>query len=186
MDCTSKGVPLHRRSGPRDLPTDVSPPIGEDEVTPQANENSPTVASSPDRRTHGRVHMQSGPLSVTQVDLGGGQFGTITDISEGGLAMQTIAAVAGDDFPSLCFHLSPFGNPIQPTTQVAWKSESKTTVGVRFLTLSPAERMELRSWIFTFLPLESSNPVVSSSPDPSETRSAGIRSFWPSSTAANG
>jgi len=130
----------------------------------QTNDNSPNVGNLPDRRREGRVHVTSGHRSTTYAELGGGQFGIITDISEGGLGMQTVGPLTADDFSSLSFRLSPFGNQIRPSTQVAWKSASNKAVGVRFLALSPAERMELKGWVFTHLPLEGSLAGINSSP----------------------
>jgi len=68
--------------------------------------------------------------------------------------MQTANPLVSEHLPDLCFRLSPTGSLIRPTAHVAWKTISKKMAGVQFLSMSTAERIELRSWINARLPLE--------------------------------
>jgi len=126
-------------------------------MTSQPPKDPSILGDSPERRIHRRVQLQFEPQSVVYAELGGGQFGIVTNISEGGLGMQTVSPVMKDDLPNISFRLPPTGNLIRPTAQVAWKTVSKKVVGVRFLSMSPAESAQLRGWINAQLPREIRN-----------------------------
>ena len=116
-------------------------------MTVRTPENSPNVAASPERRIHARLNVRFDPQSVVYAELGDGKFGIVTNISEGGLAMQTVNPIVRDEIPNLRFRLSPTGNLIRPTARVAWTTVSKKGAGVQFVSISTAESIELRNWI---------------------------------------
>jgi hypothetical protein len=118
-------------------------------------ENPDILGVFPERRIHRRVHVQFEPQSVIYVELGDGRTGVITNISEGGLAIQTVSPLISDDLPDITFRLPPAVNLIRPTAQMMWKTVSKKMAGVRFLSMSLKESTELRSWINARLPQES-------------------------------
>lgn len=101
------------------------------------------MQENPDRRRHPRYHIQS----IAYIELSEGNGGVITDISEGGLAMQAAMAVVDDRLPQMSFQLSPSKSRIETAARVVWKNESKTVAGVQFLDLPEEARTQIREWI---------------------------------------
>ena len=107
---------------------------------------SPEADSVPvrERRVHPRLRVGSRAF----IDLGEGKSGTVLNLGEGGLALQVSVALLEH------FHISPirFGLPISDNRleingQMAWVSESKTEVGIRFIDLLEDTRGKIRDWI---------------------------------------
>ena len=96
-----------------------------------------------DRRAHSREKIGS----VVYVDLSAGNGGIILNISEGGFAVQAAMALIEEELPSLRFRFSKSHDWIKESGIIAWKSESKKLVGVRFLNLSEESRSQINTWI---------------------------------------
>jgi hypothetical protein len=67
-------------------------------MTSQSPENPSILAGSPERRSHGCVHVLFETQSVIYAELGDATFGIVTNISEDGLAMQTVRPVTKATF----------------------------------------------------------------------------------------
>ena len=78
------------------------------------------------------------------VNFGSGNRGVILDISEGGLRFKTNTPVDKSD--SVRFWLT-FSRRSEGAAQVAWTDESRTTGGLRFTTVPPEIRQQIREWI---------------------------------------
>jgi len=78
------------------------------------------------------------------VNFGSGNRGVILDISEGGLRFKTNTPVDKSD--SVRFWLA-LSRRSEGAAQVAWTDESRTTGGLRFTTVPPEIRQQIRDWI---------------------------------------
>ncbi len=78
------------------------------------------------------------------VNFGSGNRGVILDISEGGLRFKTNTPVDKSD--SVRFWLA-LSRRSEGAAQVAWTDESRTTGGLRFTTVPPEVRQQIRDWI---------------------------------------
>jgi hypothetical protein len=85
------------------------------------------------------------PLRETAyVNFGSGNRGIILDVSEGGLRFKTNAPIDKSD--SVRFWLTLSRNS-EGAAQVAWTDESRTSGGLRFTTVPPEIREQIRDWI---------------------------------------
>ena len=78
------------------------------------------------------------------INFGSGNRGVILDVSEGGLRFKTSSPVANSD--SVRFWL-PLSQRTEGTAQLAWTDASRTTGGLRFTTVPPEIRQQIRDWI---------------------------------------
>ena len=84
-----------------------------------------------DRRRHPRIQV---PF-VLYVELGNGNGGLISDISEAGFAVQAGTILVGDNFSSLQFQLPESGTWIGCAGRLAWQGASKKEAGIEFIDL---------------------------------------------------
>jgi PilZ domain len=80
-------------------------------------------------------------------ELGEDNGGIILNISEGGLALQAVAELVGDELPKMRFQFSHAQSWMEAKGRIAWRSDSKKDAGVEFIDLSAATRMHIRAWI---------------------------------------
>ncbi|HXM97453.1 MAG TPA: GNAT family N-acetyltransferase [Candidatus Dormibacteraeota bacterium] len=108
---------------------------------------SPEPASSvpvQERRVHPRLWVGS----CASVDLGEGKSGTVLNLGEGGLALRvSVALVELLHISPIRFGLAISDNRLEINGQMAWVSESKTEVGIRFVDLLEDTRGKIRDWI---------------------------------------
>jgi outer membrane biosynthesis protein TonB len=94
-----------------------------------------------------RVHLRKPVVPPGYIDLAKNNGGIVLNVSESGLSLMAAVAVGNDPFPSMRFQFPYCSDWIEARGQVAWKSESGTHVGVRFVELSEDARQQIRKWI---------------------------------------
>lgn len=131
-------------------------------------------ADSLERRTHWRQR-----VLLSHIELDEDNGGIILNISSGGLALQAVDEINDDELPKIRFQLSQSERWVKATGRVAWRSESKKTVGVQFIDLPDEARKEIRAWIAGFVPAPINRSIPqagSESPVGSETETVGTGS----------
>ena len=73
--------------------------------------------------------------------------GIVLDISEQGLAMQTVKSLGDDACTKLRFQLSQSNDWVETRGRIAWISPSKQTAGVEFTDLSYKSLIFIKNWI---------------------------------------
>ena len=106
--------------------------------------DSPDVTSIAERRAHPRVPIHS----LTPINLGEGTTGTVLNMSEGGLAMR-VSVILPDHsrIPRIQFCLPISSSWFEINGQIAWVSESRTEVGIKFIEMQKDTRAKIRDWI---------------------------------------
>src|SRR5579872_2198240 len=97
----------------------------------------------PDRRAHLRRPVRS----LAYVELGDGNGGIALNISDGGMAVQAVMSLGGDDLPSVRVQLSHSKKQIQIKGRVAWTGDLRKLAGVEFVDLTEDTRRQIREWI---------------------------------------
>jgi TonB family protein len=110
-----------------------------------------------------RVHFRQPVRSLAYVELGDGNGGIALNISEGGMAVQAVMSLGGDDLPALRVQLSHSKKQIELKGRVAWTADLRKLAGVQFVDVSDDTRRQLREWIS----LESPDRAVSVRPEAS-------------------
>jgi hypothetical protein len=96
-----------------------------------------------ERRRYQRLIPDS-PASVYVGESGGG---LLYDLSEGGLAIDSLPPKGRDQLVSLSFNLPGGAGHIRVSAEIAWTSDSGHRSGLRFLDLTDDSRHQLREWI---------------------------------------
>jgi TonB family protein len=104
----------------------------------------------PDRRAHARQPVRS----LAYVELGDGNGGIALNVSEGGLAVQAVMSLGGNDLPAIRIQLAHSRKQIQAKGRVAWTGDLRKLAGVEFVDLSDETRAQIREWVS----LESPDP----------------------------
>ncbi len=97
----------------------------------------------PDRRAHTRQAVRS----LAYVELGDGNGGIALNVSEGGLAVQAVMSLGGDDLPAIRIQLAHSRKQIQAKGHVAWTGDLRKLAGVKFVDLSDETRAQIREWV---------------------------------------
>jgi cell division septation protein DedD len=92
-----------------------------------------------DRRRHPRKR-----LTFTYTELGKENAGTIVDIGESGLCVQTILALPSDPEPQVRFQPSDSGDWIEVKGRIVWSAESEKLAGIEFVDLSEVALKKIR------------------------------------------
>jgi len=96
-----------------------------------------------ERRTQTRT-LVTPPIYANIENLNGG---LVYNMSEDGLALSAALKLGGEGPLDMQIHLPDSGGPVEATGQIAWKSESGRTVGIRFVALAEETRLRIRSWL---------------------------------------
>lgn len=96
----------------------------------------------PDRRRQARIQLQS--LAYLQLDSE--NAGVILNISEGGLAFQTVEIITGLVFPSMRFRLPKSNKWLEVSGKLVWEGKSRTEAGIQFIDLNEDVQQQIRSW----------------------------------------
>jgi len=96
-----------------------------------------------DRRLHPRLI----PDSALLVSVDRLRRAFLSDLSEGGMALDGLVVEGGPSVISVGFNLPDGGGPIDATAEVVWTCESRHRTGVRFLELAEECRQRLREWL---------------------------------------
>lgn len=104
-------------------------------------------ASNAPRTQEFRSHPRRKPRGLAYVDLAQDNGGMLLNLSEGGLAVQSAAALGSTDFPGLRFQLPHMQGWLRANGRVAWMNESKKEAGIQFLDLHEHARTQIRAWL---------------------------------------
>jgi len=116
------------------------------EFTPDlATARAPTADTLRQRR-----FLRQKVQNLAYVNLDREKGGIIRDVSEGGIAVQTVSALKVDDRLPVRFELLGPRARVELTGRVAW-TDSFGQAGMEFLDPSPRARKQLKDWIFTQL-----------------------------------
>ena len=157
MPADPAGVPIASETGEADTGTQDSRATG---ALSGAAENSykeiPGQALS-DPPTSERRQCPRQCVSFSFIDLGDDNGGIILDVSERGLAMQTVGSLTDDQAPHIRFLLPQPHAWVETRARIAWVSASKKTAGVEFIGLPDEARNQIKQWIS--LELQLNEPV---------------------------
>ena len=98
-----------------------------------------------DRRLHQRLAPGSPPLVL----LDGSKYSLLSDLGEGGLAVEGFAPQDPTRVISLEFDMPQGNGCIQTQAEIVWTSDSGYRTGFRFLDLPDTSRQQLKEWIST-------------------------------------
>jgi len=102
--------------------------------------NEPEIA---ERRSQTRT-LVTPPIYANIENLNGG---LVYNMSEEGLALSAAMSLRGDGPLGIQIHLPDSGGWVEATGQVAWKSESGKTVGIKLVSLPEEARLRIRNWL---------------------------------------
>jgi TonB family protein len=116
----------------------------------------------PERRSHIRRRV----LSLEYIDLGSFNGGILLNLSEGGMYVQAVAGLSGDDLPQISFRLPDSTYVVKTNAQIAWTGESKKDAGIQFVNLPEEARLKIREWVaIEYPPVQSKNePATDAAP----------------------
>ena len=95
------------------------------------------------RRDHARVQVRS----VIYVELDEANGGLVTNISEGGIAVQCAGPIAEERFSEMRFRLPGSETWIVACGQLIWLGESKKEAGIQFCELNDESRQQIAQWV---------------------------------------
>lgn len=104
-------------------------------------------ASVPPAGAERRFRSRWKPASLLYVELDDCNGGVVLNISETGVAIHAAQTVLQDAVSSVRFKLPPSRDKIVARGQIAWKGQTRKQLGVRFVDLPEAVRLEIRKWI---------------------------------------
>src|ERR1700722_578396 len=96
-----------------------------------------------DRRTHARHRLRS----LAYVELGENNGGIVLNIGEGGFAVRAAEAITEERLPSVRFQTQNSGKQLVTSGEIAWASDSRKEVGLRFVDLPEEALAEIKTWI---------------------------------------
>lgn len=96
-----------------------------------------------DQRNHVRVQVKS----VIYIELDGENGGLITNISEGGVAVQCAEPIAGELFSQMRFRFPRSENWIEIKGTLVWLGNSRKEAGIQFLDLNSDARRQIQDWV---------------------------------------
>jgi len=111
-------------------------------MDPFAETSARSIASA-DRRSHPRRRVEG----LVYADFGADNGGIVLNLSEGGLAYQSVEPVEMGESLRLKIKLPGATDQIEAMAKVAWLSDSARNGGVRFLALPDNARQQIRSWL---------------------------------------
>jgi periplasmic protein TonB len=161
-DSSWDSIPIFAKSGAAQesrrydsIPIPISPPPGEtqDFIPESISPQGPVVAeqqkhtkgapAGEERRGHARRRVDS----LAYIDLGEGNGGLLLDVGEGGLHVQAVVDVVGNNFSQVRFQLPGSKEWIEAAGEIAWRDESGRNVGIKFVDLPADARARIREWV---------------------------------------
>jgi hypothetical protein len=85
--------------------------------------------------------------SLAYVRLGEENGGIVINLSEEGMAVQAVMAVAHDRMPVLLFPPASSRDSIETTGRIAWKRDAGKLAGIQFVDMPQSMHDLIRSWI---------------------------------------
>ncbi len=116
------------------------------EYAPDLLHAGTSAVSLPGRRLHHRQKL----ATLTYVQLNHSNGGIVRDLSEAGLALQSVSPLRLDQQVQLRFDLLRPRLHVETTGRVAWADE-RGQAGVQFLNLPERSRRSIKQWTFTQL-----------------------------------
>jgi PilZ domain/SPOR domain len=98
------------------------------------------VSNMPDRRKYARERIR-----FAYLDFGDGDGAAILDVSEGGLAVQSIRRLDKRSFSRVRFRLSKTARWVEASGKIVWMNHSKKIAGIEFVRISHEARNQLRN-----------------------------------------
>ncbi len=93
-----------------------------------------------------RIHCRQGVL-FSCIEVGKNNGGIVLNVSQGGLALQTVTELIDDELPKIRFQLSRSQVWIEAKGRITWRSNSQRMAGVQFIDLPDEVRKEIQKWI---------------------------------------
>jgi len=103
--------------------------------------------SRAEEQSERRVHLRRPVPSLAYVDLGENNGGVIMNISEGGLALTSVAPLHTDALAQMRFQLPGSSDWLEASGKIVRISVSKKEAGLRFGELSEDARNQIKGWI---------------------------------------
>ncbi len=119
-------------------------------LTPEPETSATDEQSQPTNAVHvpeRRSQIRRRVLSLEYIDLGSSNGGILLNLSEGGMYVQAVAGLSGDDFPEISFRLPDSGYLVKTNAHIVWMGESKKDAGIQFLNLPEEARLKIREWV---------------------------------------
>jgi PilZ domain-containing protein len=104
------------------------------------------MAASRKQRRHFRQKIHN----LAYINLNFSNGGIIRNVSESGIAVQTVSAVQENQEVQLRFELLSPRTRVEATGRVAW-TDANGQAGVEFIAVAPRSRRQLKEWLFTQL-----------------------------------
>jgi TonB family protein len=118
-----------------------------------------------------RAHLRQPVRSLAYVELGEGNGGIVLNVSEGGMAVQAVMSLMGDDLPLLRVQLAHSKKQIEAKGRVTWTGGLRKLAGVEFVDLSEEALTQIREWVSLEDPAQNSpaqdeEPIAKDDPAP--------------------
>ena len=94
-----------------------------------------------------RIHVRHRLRSLAYVELGENNGGIVINISEGGFAVRAAEAITDDRLPNVRFQTQNSEKQLVTSGEIAWASDSRKEVGLRFVDLPEQALAEIKTWI---------------------------------------
>jgi len=94
-----------------------------------------------------RARPRHAPKSIAYVKVDDANGGVIVDLSESGIAIASVDPLQEDASPRIQFELPRIDRRFEVSAEIVWESDSRTKAGLRFVSLSVDERVQIRNWI---------------------------------------
>jgi TonB family protein len=94
-----------------------------------------------------RVHVRQPVRSLAYVELGEGNGGIVLNVSEGGIAVQAVMSLMGEELPCVRVQLAHCKKRIEAKGRITWTGALRKTAGVELIDLSQEARSLLREWV---------------------------------------
>ncbi|HTV57353.1 MAG TPA: TonB family protein [Verrucomicrobiae bacterium] len=110
---------------------------------PEAAQNPVGTSESQEKRAHDRRRVEG----LIYVGLGEENGGIVLNMGEAGLEFHAAVALQQNHFPRIRFQLPVSGQWTELAGSIAWRNESGTTAGLRFIGLQEEARAEIQDWV---------------------------------------
>ncbi len=111
-----------------------------------------------ERRTHPR---RSVSPRLYVVLYGADSDGVLYDVSEGGAALDILGSQPDGEYVVVDFEMAEINRQFEAKARITWRDEEGKKVGIRFIDLPEATRIQLREWLLKKMPVgEDGQPAL--------------------------
>lgn len=110
---------------------------------PDAAQNHVQTSESQEKRAHDRRRVEG----LIYIGLGEENGGIVLNMGEAGLEFHAAVSLQQNHFPRVRFQLPVSGRWAELEGSIAWRNESGTTAGLRFIGLPEEARAEIQDWV---------------------------------------